>query len=89
MTPIIPAAVCVPPINEPLARAIGEARAVGVPGYAIAEYAGISPALLSMIVRGRARATDATARSIARALDRDPSDLFPDVARRGGRRRRP
>jgi len=51
------------------------------PGWAVAAEAGISPSLLSMITRGGARATEANARAIAKALGRDPSELFPGVAR--------
>jgi hypothetical protein len=77
----IPAAAAVPQINEPLARALGEARAVGIPSYAVARHVGISPGLLSMIVRGRVRATEVNALAIARALGREPGELFPAVVR--------
>jgi transcriptional regulator with XRE-family HTH domain len=74
----IPAAQEVRP-NVALLTALAEARAFGVPQYAVASAAEISPALLSMIARGRARATQAHARAIAKALGREVSELFPTV----------
>lgn len=75
----IPAARQVRP-NVKLLRALGEARTLGVPQWAVALEAGISPSLLSMIVRGGAPATEANQRAIARALGRDDVDeLFPGV----------
>lgn len=79
MTLAIPAARCVR-LHVPLARALAEARALGVPSYAVAEAAGISPALLSMITRGRARATDENASAIAAALGRPVGEVFPDTS---------
>jgi hypothetical protein len=80
----IPASRQVRP-NVALAKALGEARAVGVPGRAVAAEAGISPSLLSMITRGAARVTDANALAIARALGRNAGELFPAAVRKSGR----
>jgi hypothetical protein len=79
-TPDIPAARRVCP-NLALAKALGEARVLGVPAWAVAAEAGISPALLSMILRGAARVTEANAYAIARALGREADELFPGVTR--------
>jgi hypothetical protein len=62
--------------NIPLAKALAEARALGVPQWAVAAEAQISPGLLSMIVRGAARATDANQQAIAAALGRRREELF-------------
>lgn len=64
---------------RPLARALTEAREAGVPQWAVAEEAGISPALLSMISRGRVPVSASAAEGIARALGRDVAELFPSV----------
>jgi hypothetical protein len=64
-----------------LAVALGEARALGVPAWAVAAEAGISASLLSMIVRGTARVTEGNAIGIANALGRPAHELFPDVVR--------
>lgn len=81
---VIPAADHVRP-NVSLLRALAEARAVyRVPAYAIAAAADISPGLLSMMARGRVRATERNAVEIARALGRPVDELFPGVARRQG-----
>ena len=64
---------------RPLARALTEAQAAGVPQWAVAEEAGISPALLSMIARGRTRATPEVATAIAQALGCPVGDLFPGL----------
>jgi hypothetical protein len=61
-----------------LARALAEARALGVPSYAVAEEAGISASLLSMMTRGRARVTDENAVAIAAALGRTVAEVFPE-----------
>jgi hypothetical protein len=63
---------------RPLARALEEASAAGVPRWAVAEEAGISQALLSMLARGRTPVTDASAEAVARALGRPVRDLFPE-----------
>jgi transcriptional regulator with XRE-family HTH domain len=63
---------------RPLARALTEARAAGVPQWAVAEEAGISPGLLSTIARGKASATDTVAEAVARALGRPVRELFPE-----------
>lgn len=73
MQTMIPAARRV----SPLTRALEEARAAGIPQWAVAEEAGISPALLSMVARGRIRATRSSCEAIARALGRQVSELFP------------
>jgi hypothetical protein len=83
-TAAIPAARRVRP-NVALAKALGEARAVGVPGWAVAAEAGISPSLLSMITRGGARVTEANALAIARALGRSAGELFPAEVRKSDR----
>jgi hypothetical protein len=66
--------------NVTLVGALTGARLTGVPQWAVAEEAGISPSLLSMIARGRARATDENARAIAAALGQPVHELFPSVA---------
>lgn len=53
-TTMIPAARRVPPLR----RALEAARSAGVPQWAVAEEAHISPSLLSMVARGRVRATE-------------------------------
>jgi transcriptional regulator with XRE-family HTH domain len=71
---------------RPLSRALTELQALGIPAWAVAEEAGISPALLSMVARGRTSVSPSTAEAIGRALGRDPSELFPeaDVPRNRG-----
>lgn len=64
--------------NMELAHALAEARLTGVPAYRVAMAANVSPSLLSMIVRGVARATDETRAAIAAALGRDQAELFPE-----------
>ena len=80
----IPAAQELRP-NVALLSALAEARAFGVPAYAVAAAAEISPALLSMIARGRARATEPNARAIGKALGRPAHELFPGVLGQDGR----
>jgi transcriptional regulator with XRE-family HTH domain len=63
---------------RPLARALSQARLMGIPAWAVAEEAGVSEALLSMIANGRTPATDSAADAIARALGRSTRDLFPE-----------
>ena len=69
----IPAAARV----SPLARVLTEVRSHGIPAWAVAEEAGISPALLSKVSRGRVPATPDTAEAVARALGRSVGELFP------------
>jgi hypothetical protein len=74
---VVPAAKALRP-NVPLLQALTEARAYGVPAYAVAAAARISPALLSGIARGKVRVTPANATAISRALGRDDvRELFP------------
>lgn len=73
----IPAARYVPEGNLPLALALGEARAYGVPAYSVAAAAGIAASTLSMIQRGRLRPSEQVAAAIAAALGRDMAELFP------------
>jgi hypothetical protein len=63
--------------NVALLTALAEARAFGVPAYAVASAADISASLLSMIARGRVRATPTNQAGISRALGRDVRELFP------------
>ena len=62
---------------RPLDRALSEARAAGIPARAVAEEAGISASLLSIIANGRAAVTPRTAEALARALGREVAELFP------------
>jgi hypothetical protein len=64
---------------RPLARALAIARAAGIPARCVAEEAGISPALLSMVASGTVPATEATREGLARALGCSEKDLFPDA----------
>ena len=84
----IPAADHVRP-NLALLHALTEARGFGVPAYAVASAAGVSPALLSMIARGRVRATDQNAHAIAQALGRSTAELFPAAASSATTRSKP
>jgi hypothetical protein len=43
--------------------------------------AGVSPSLLSMIVRGRVPASENNAAAVARALGKPQSELFPFLPR--------
>ncbi len=61
-----------------LGQALRQTRALGVPDWAVAREAGISPALLSMVASGTVRATDQTAKAVSRALGRPIHELFPD-----------
>ncbi len=78
MPPTIPAARQLRPPNVNLIAALTGAKLLGVPAYLVAREAGVSPALLSMIARGRARVTPANARAIAAALGRNVTELFPE-----------
>jgi transcriptional regulator with XRE-family HTH domain len=64
---------------RPITRALNEARAAGIPAYAIARAADVSPGLLSRISSGQLPATPATAEAIAGALGRPRRELFPEV----------
>jgi transcriptional regulator with XRE-family HTH domain len=64
---------------RPLDRALAQARAAGIPQRCVAEEAGISVSLLSQIVHGHAPVTPSTAAALARALGREPADLFPGL----------
>jgi transcriptional regulator with XRE-family HTH domain len=68
---------------RPITRAVAQARAAGVPAYAIAREANISQALLSMIVNGRAPVTRATGEKIAQALGVDVNEIFPELSAAG------
>jgi transcriptional regulator with XRE-family HTH domain len=74
-----PAALAAPRPNAALAAMLNEAKREGVYAYQVATAAGISPALLSLIVRGRCRPTPVVARAIADALGVPVGRVFPDA----------
>jgi transcriptional regulator with XRE-family HTH domain len=63
-----PAAKTVPAPNDALARVLEEARTDGVYSYQVADAAGISAPLLSLLTKGRRQATPEVARAVADAL---------------------
>jgi transcriptional regulator with XRE-family HTH domain len=68
------------PIRHELRIALAEAKATGRHGYQVAAAAHIDPTTLSRIVTGQRVPHRLTAEAIARALDRDVADVFPDLA---------
>lgn len=77
----IPAARRVRP-NFALTHVLAAAKAFGVPRYAVAHEAGISPARLSAFTTGAAKPNAKQAQAIADALGGLPvEELFPPEAR--------
>jgi transcriptional regulator with XRE-family HTH domain len=74
-----PAARVAPQHNLALAMMLQEAFSQGVYAYQVAQAAGISPAYLSLIVRGRREPPAEVARAIADALSVPVRRVFPDA----------
>ena len=68
-----------PQRRRELCRALAEAKAAGRTTADVATDAHIARATLSRIANGHRTPNRLTRESIARALDREPAELFPDL----------
>jgi transcriptional regulator with XRE-family HTH domain len=66
-------------IRRELTIALAEARVAGRPMYRVAAEAHIDPKTLARIAAGRQAPHPVTREAIARALGRDPAELFCDL----------
>lgn len=70
---------------HPLRRALNVARDQGIPARAVAEEAGVSPALLSLAANGAYKPNPEHAEHIARALGVRVENLFPELEQAAAR----
>ena len=69
-------------IRRELTVALAEARIAGRTMYRVAAEAHVDPKTLARIAAGRQEPHRLTREAIARALGRDPQELFPELVER-------